>query len=105
MEFTRTSVIKHLEKHRGLTPVDSGYKERVEEFILFHFDILEGELADKKKFKGYCATFVSKTKDYYRSNKHEIDRMLDDDSHKVVLLHSVVNHLNQKNSVLEWHSV
>ena len=99
MDFTRTSVVKHLEG-RGFTPVHPDYKVRLEQYILFHYDILEGELEDKKKFKGYCATFVSKTKDYYLANQRLITRMLEDDTHKVISVHSVLNHLNQKVSVL-----
>ena len=83
MDFTRKSVIKHLDEIRGLSPVDPGYRERVEQYILFHFNILEDELAEKKKFKSYCSTFVSKTKDYYRENIYLLDRMFEDESHKV----------------------
>ena len=98
-EFTRKSVINHLDQ-RGFSPVHPLYRERVEQYILFHYNIMEEELAEKKKFKSYCSGFACKVKDYYYANERLIDRMLDDDSHKVVSLHSVLNHLNQKVNVL-----
>ena len=77
----------HLEKNYGLCPADSKfveYRERVEKFILLHFDILKEELANPKKFRDYCSKFTSKVRDFYNENGRLISRMLEDESHKVV---------------------
>ena len=85
MEFTRRSVVKHLES-RGIfpSPTQADYRARVESFILLHFDLMSEELANPKQFRDYCSKFTSKVKEYYMANGRLIDRMLEDKSHKVI---------------------
>ena len=85
MEFTRSSVVVHLEKIRGILPTDKEYREQIEKYILLHYDLMYEELASPKKFRAYCSSFATKARDYYQENERHVDRMLEDSSHKVVL--------------------
>ena len=84
MNFTRLDVVNYLH-NRGFSIVDEGYRAQVEKYILFRFDLLEEELVDRgKKFRSYCSLLASKVKGFYLENNSTFERMIDDDSHKVV---------------------
>ena len=83
MNFSRLDVLNYLH-NLGFAIGEDGYRAQVEKYILFRFDLLAEELANEKKFRNYCSLFVSKVKAFYKENNGTFQRMIDDESHKVV---------------------
>ena len=87
--FSRRDLVEVLEKN-GISPVAPDFRELVEQYILIHFDILEEQLVDPKKYSKYCIRFTSDVRGHYAKADNHLDRMFP--KHEVI----VINRVSQK---------
>ena len=81
MTFSRRYLLEMLDKN-GISPSDGDFRARVEQYILFHFDLLAEEVVDKKGFRAICSLIASKVSKWYTEEAdYHLDRLFD--NHKV----------------------
>ena len=66
-DFSRQDLVEMLNKN-GISPAATNFRERVEKYILIHFDLLKEELVDPKKYKNLDFSISSPEK-----NPHQND--------------------------------
>ena len=81
MTFSRRYLLEMLDKN-GISPSDEDFRARIEQYILFKFDLLAEELVDKKGFRAICSLIASKVSKWYTEEAdYHLDRLFD--NHKV----------------------
>ena len=83
-DFSRQDLVEMLNKN-GISPAATNFRERVEKYILIHFDLLKEELVDPKKYKNLCVRFASVVKGHYAEADGHLNRMFE--KHEVIIIH------------------